>query len=75
MMKLAPEWVQSQTNDPVIRSPSRYRWTTAPASIYMNVLEGGGGGDTMAYLSLRHVNKPPDKLNKSLSPKIWKKNP
>ena len=29
MMKLAPEWVR--TSDPVIRSPSRYRWTTAPA--------------------------------------------
>ena len=33
MTKLAPEWVR--TNDPVIRSPARYRWTTAPAySIY-----------------------------------------
>ena len=30
MTKLAPEWVQ--TSDPVIRSPARYRWTTAPAS-------------------------------------------
>ena len=29
-MKLAPEWVR--TSDPVIRSPARYRWTTAPAS-------------------------------------------
>ena len=29
MMKLAPEWVR--TSDPVIRSPARYRWTTAPA--------------------------------------------
>ena len=29
MTKLAPEWVQ--TGDPVIRSPARYRWTTAPA--------------------------------------------
>ena len=28
MMKLAPEWVR--TSDPVIRSPARYRWTTAP---------------------------------------------
>ena len=32
MTKLAPEWVR--TNDPVIRSPARYRWTTAPASLY-----------------------------------------
>ena len=30
MTKLAPEWVR--TNDPVIRSPARYRWTTAPAT-------------------------------------------
>ena len=29
MTKLAHEWVQ--TNDPVIRSPARYRWTMAPA--------------------------------------------
>ena len=27
----APEWVR--TSDPVIRSPARYRWTTAPASV------------------------------------------
>ena len=27
--KLAPECVRS--SDPVIRSPARYRWTTAPA--------------------------------------------
>ena len=29
MTKLAPEWVR--TSDPVVRSPARYRWTTAPA--------------------------------------------
>ena len=33
MTKLAPEWVR--TTDPVIRSPARYRWTTAPAICYM----------------------------------------
>ena len=33
MTKLAPEWVR--TSDPVIRSPARYRWTTAPASLYL----------------------------------------
>ena len=32
MTKLAPEWVR--TSDPVIRSPARYRWTTAPPVIY-----------------------------------------
>ena len=31
MTKLAPEWVR--TSDPVIRSPARYCWTTAPASV------------------------------------------
>ena len=30
MTKLAPEWVR--TSDPVIRSPARYCWTTAPAN-------------------------------------------
>ena len=30
MTKHVPEWVR--TSDPVIRSPARYRWTTAPAS-------------------------------------------
>ena len=33
MTKLAPEWVR--TSDPVIRSPARYRWTTAPAQRYV----------------------------------------
>ena len=32
MTTLAPEWVQ--TRDSVIRSPARYRWTTAPADIF-----------------------------------------
>ena len=31
MTKLGPEWVR--TSDPVIRSPARYRWTTAPAGM------------------------------------------
>ena len=29
MTKLSPEWIR--TSDTVIRSPARYRWTTAPA--------------------------------------------
>ena len=40
MTKLAPEWVR--TSDPVIRSPARYRWTTAPTPgklMYMTVRE------------------------------------
>ena len=36
MTKLAPEWVR--TSDPVIRSPARYRWTTAPALTDMEIL-------------------------------------
>ena len=36
MTKLAPEWVR--TSDPVIRSPARYRWTTAPASAWCGKL-------------------------------------
>ena len=41
MTKLAPEWVR--TSDPVIRSPARYRWTTAPAERRM---EGQTDGQT-----------------------------
>ena len=33
MTKLAPEWVR--TSDLVIRSPARYRWTTAPAAVLL----------------------------------------
>ena len=36
MTKLAPEWVR--TIDPVIRSPARYRWTTAPTLLYIGTL-------------------------------------
>ena len=46
MTKLAPEWVR--TSDPVIRSPARYRWTTAPATGMNDKKEnwtGGGGGE------------------------------
>ena len=35
MTKLAPEWVR--TSDPVIRSPARYHWTTAPANKFIDV--------------------------------------
>ena len=51
MTKLAPEWVR--TSDPVIRSPLRYRWTTAPAMCGvwkgvcgwgLGVWKGGGCG-------------------------------
>ena len=41
MTKPAPEWVR--TSDPVIRSPARYRWTTAPACPTL----GGGGLERM----------------------------
>ena len=40
MTKLAPEWVR--TSDPVIRSPARYRWTTAPAKEMARVCYGDG---------------------------------
>ena len=50
MTKLAPEWVR--TIDPVIRSPARYRWTTAAAR------EGGreGGRDVITCYSPMLVN-------------------
>ena len=37
MTKLAPEWIR--TSDPVIRSPARYRWTTAPAHYPEEVIQ------------------------------------
>ena len=45
MTKLAPEWVR--TSNPVIRSPARYRWTTAPAS-----LAGGVPVECISFASL-----------------------
>ena len=36
MTKLAPEWVR--TSDPVIRSPARYRWTTASGQRILSVV-------------------------------------
>ena len=39
MTKLAPEWVR--TSDPVIRSPARYRWTTAPALPLLGTSDSG----------------------------------
>ena len=38
MTNLAPEWVR--TSDPVIRSPARYRWTTAPANMLIGMTMG-----------------------------------
>ena len=35
MMKLAPEFEWVRTSDPVIRSPARHRWTTAPAWMWV----------------------------------------
>ena len=46
MTKLAPEWVR--TSDPVIRSPARYRWTTAPA---LNSIEKSYSGCKGPYRS------------------------
>ena len=56
MTKLAPEWVR--TNDPVIRSPARYRWATAPAKSNL--------GDTKLYYSIFHSMKTINTNNKSL---------
>ena len=47
MTRLAPEWVR--TSDPVIRSPARYRWTTAPAVSTMEY------DDTVEYAESQHI--------------------
>ena len=52
MTKLAPEWVR--TSDPVIRSPSRYRWTTAPAMVLILGNLHAGGQSSLGNLSLLH---------------------
>ena len=48
MTKLAPEWVR--TSDPVIRSPARYRWTTAPALVLGWGSSESGGGVFMSHV-------------------------
>ena len=50
MTKLAPEWVR--TSDSVIRSPARYRWTTAPA------LGGLSGAISMSHFFIFHILHP-----------------
>ena len=50
MTKLAPEWVR--TSDPVIRSPARYRWTTAPA-MYVDQRRSVGHFEKSFYLFIQ----------------------
>ena len=47
MTKLAPEWVR--TGDPVIRSPARYRWTTAPTVVTSRDIFCLGGFKTYMF--------------------------
>ena len=49
MMKHAPGWVRTSKLHVVIRSPARYRWTTAPAI-------GGGGGGGGGYIGTKDHN-------------------
>ena len=51
MTKLAPEWVR--TSDPVIRSPARYRWTTAPAQGFVQDVPPIKQGPKSAYATKR----------------------
>ena len=52
MTKLAPEWVR--TSDPVIRSPARYRWTTAPARhLWQNHMDY----DEVLHMPLKSVER------------------
>ena len=52
MTKLAPEWVR--TSDPVIRSPARYRWTTAPATKYV-LNKTSQRGMVIAFFIVYHI--------------------
>ena len=55
--KLAPEWVR--TSDPVIRSPARYRWTTAPALIHIGKYRVAGRNlnDILGLFHARYMYK------------------
>ena len=59
MTKLAPEWVR--TSDPVIRSPARYRWSTAPA--YRT--------DRIIWVYNKHINRIIWVYNKHIYRIIW----
>ena len=50
MTTLAPEWVR--TSDPVIRSPARYRWTTAPAMISTKIPMSNYNRGSISYIVL-----------------------
>ena len=62
MTKLAPEWVR--TSDPVIRSPARYRWTTAPATTHCTTLPHS----TPPYYAVHHTNSQYSALQHSTLP-------
>ena len=57
MTKLAPEWVR--TSDPVIRSPARYRWTTAPAMVTVEKEKSGGALVNFPSLLMRALLQRP----------------
>ena len=69
MTKLAPEW--DRTGDPVIRSPARYRWTTAPALPHavLNILISSLSHTTrllrLKLEKLQQILKPNSLLNQA----------
>ena len=63
LTKLAPEWVR--TSDPVIRSPARYRWTTAPA--HEHVQDESMGESECIDSKFIWKQDMADKFNSSLS--------
>ena len=67
MTKFAPEWVR--TSDPVIRSPARYRWTTAPALMYsLKEVEG-----SCVYASTRGLEDGPVRPCDVIPVYVWMK--
>ena len=60
MKLIPPEWVR--TSDPVIRSPARYRWTTAPApeTVMVKALDSQiakGEGNILFHSEWDNLNK------------------
>ena len=60
MIKVAPEWVR--TSDPVIRSPARYRWTTAPAGPLLDIAR-----QSVTALEQHYVETPEREVEEVIS--------
>ena len=68
MTKLAPEWVR--TSDPVIRSPARYCWTTAPACYTEEVQSQETGLTRPVFVTIMEYSPSVPKEGAMIAPSI-----